>query len=133
MDNNECMVVVTDATVMRVPSKVWDVEKFNDYGYLRINDGKDAVSVRTVRETIRGQCFENSRGESVYIGIAKDVQKAIGIPLDVFGRLKRDIEVLTITVAQLRSRSAMYQRRIAAFNDKSYFKRLWHALLGRDI
>jgi len=117
MYDKDCMVIVTDVKVSLVPRHTWEIAKFQDSGYLRVNDGKDVMPIEVIKETIKGHKFVKLNGQCVYLGMAKHVQEAIGIPLEAFDEMRNDILCLSKTNGE-------YLARLIKVRRMSFWQRL---------
>lgn len=50
--------------------------------------------VETLKEMVKGRRFVNSRKETICIGLEKEVEELIGLPFEVFEKMRDEIETL---------------------------------------
>lgn len=98
------MLVVTDVKVAEIPRNIMEMDVvFDTHESIQCTSAVDPTMprVRVTRDTIRGRSFEH-HGRTYVIGWARQVQDALGIPFEVYGNMKKEIQHLKGEVHRLR-------------------------------
>ena len=80
------MILVKSIEIMEVSDNfVYEIYEKIGNPHISYNE-RDSLEkeLKLTREVIKGQRFINKRGESVYIGMTKEVQDILGLPFYVF-------------------------------------------------
>ena len=83
------MILVKSIEIMEVSDNfVYEIYEKMGNPHISYNERESLeTKLKLTREIIKGQRFINKRGESVYIGMTKEVQDILGLPLHVFNDL----------------------------------------------
>ena len=125
------MICVIDVKVVDVNINQYRLAHLNNEQFYKVRGASDQCSIEAIEEVIHGDEFVDTNGRRIRIGMSNMVQTAIGLPFRAFRDMSWRMEVATLTISQLRSRSARYQKRIEELTKVSYFKRLWYAIIGK--
>ena len=85
------MLVVKDIEVLRVERDHIQIAHYSPPGIFLAESLKTGKLKEISIEDIHGRVFRNSRGERICIGMSNAVQKAIGLPFDVFESMNRQM------------------------------------------
>ena len=80
------MILVKSIEIMEVSDNfVYEIYEKMGNPHISYNERESLeTKLKLTREIIKGQRFINKRGESVYIGMTKEVQDILGLPFYVF-------------------------------------------------
>lgn len=81
------VIVITKIEIKNVPEDHVRVVMHQNEKLLGINPAEYHRQVDLAEEEIRGEKFVNNNGEIICIGMSKQVQEAIGLPMEVFRKL----------------------------------------------
>lgn len=81
------MLVVTDIKVIEVDQSRWYIDRMRGPVIRPYRDDDGYEPVEVTREMIEGKVFKSVDGREICIGMSKQVQDAIGLPLEVFDNL----------------------------------------------
>ena len=83
------MILVKSIEIMEVSDNfVYEIYEKMVNPHISYNERESLeTKLKLTREIIKGQRFINKRGESVYIGMIKEVQDILGLPFHVFNDL----------------------------------------------
>lgn len=98
------MILIKDIEVVIVPNN-YVYEMYEKMGKPSISYGeRDYLEkeLKMTKELIRGERFINTRGETVYIGMTKQVQDTIGLSFRAFENLRRYNEELRAHLQDVR-------------------------------
>ncbi len=111
------MLVVKNIEVIEVDTNMLRVVHQEEYDM-----AEETVNITT--EMIRGEHFTNARGERFCIGMSKQVEEAIGLPMKIFTNMSSEMETQRITIAQLRQRYATALAKIDKFKSMKLWGRI---------
>lgn len=93
------MIAVTKVETVKIKSdQYYKIAHFNPVRLVPFDPIRDStvdVNEYVTTETVQGEQFINGKGESVFIGWAKQVQDALGLPFRVFNRMQENIKILS--------------------------------------
>ena len=73
------------------------------------------------RELIQGQRFTNARRETFIIGYTRDVENAIGLPMSIFGDMKKELDKYERQLDRFKSLS-LWERLLFVFSKQKIYK-----------
>lgn len=102
---------------------------------LRSIDAYEAV--QSIEEIIHGKIFVNAHGDKVCIGMAKDVQAALGLPFEALSNMEVNLDKSNLSLSMARKDAARLEAKFVAkteeiktFHEASFLHRLRWAFLG---
>jgi len=126
------MLVITDIKVANVDRDSVMIAKYRNLpSFAEVLNAETEGRVEITEEMVRGRVFRNVRGEEVCIGMSTLVQEALGMPADCFDLMQRELDTQSRTIAELRGKNAMYQRRINDFNGLGFFAKVMLILTSK--
>lgn len=128
------MIVVTGIEICHCERDSYEVHRLTEEP-TSINMSNDVFRCPDIEtEIIRGRLFVNARGEEVCLGASEDIQKALGIPMEAFDNLRKEVEKATLKVFYLEEVKDEYRFELLALRKKyktmSFLNRLKFLLFG---
>ncbi len=118
------MLLITDITIKHVKTDR-DVI-INQYKHLHsyrdLHKPTKDMGVR--EELVKGRHFVNSRGERVCLGLQLNVQKTIGIYIEAFENLERQLDTLRTDYLRISEKNIKLTTELADLKYMSWWKRL---------
>ena len=118
------MIVVTDIKTLDINENSTTITRayITDFNHVYAETNDSAPQqVKLHRETIYGLNFQNIRNQRVCIGMAEQVQEALGLPFSVFAQMSHQLEQLRRENAYLRLIvEGKLEKRIVPNSQKSY-------------
>ena len=119
------MICVTEIKTVDVDRDFVMIHKMQNMPALaEIIDSDPPERCEVEQEMVRGREFVNANRERFCIGMSEQVQKAIGLPMEAFENMNRELDTNRQTIAQLRGRNAMYQKRIDVIKEAGLWQRI---------
>ena len=127
------MILITDIKIKKYDGDQAQIIK-QKYEELYLPMVTEEVNDRMAElEHIKGRRFINSNGEEVVIGMDKESQKLIGLPLDAFDSILEREQITRDILRQNRITMQLMVDRIDAFNKLGFFSRAKILLFGGKI
>jgi len=106
--NNRSMLVVESIKTCTVDRDRWTIRNFKEMS-AAIPIYELPTEVKVICEMIEGKKFINANGNLVCIGLSKQVQDAIGLPMEVFETQQEELSSLSQRLSNSHSRVQVLQ------------------------
>ena len=115
----EKMIVVTDIKITEVERDYLELYKYQPPNYWVSNpEHLETIDQSVEIERVYGQRFYTGRGgKNVVIGLCKDAQEVLGLPMDCF-------EILTSENSNLRDKNSILSAQVYLYRNMPLWKRI---------
>lgn len=90
------MILVKSVDIEHVSGREAQIAIMMPMNSLFVNTDSPRTNHST--EVVQAEVFINSKKEEVIVGFSKEVQRALGMPMDAFQGMSQDIERLTLQI-----------------------------------
>ena len=127
------MILVKSIEIMEVSDNfVYEIYEKMGNPHISYNERESLeTKLKLTREIIKGQRFINKRGESVYIGMTKEVQDILGLPFHVFNDLTNFNRKLQKQLDTLIKDKKDLELKIKNFENIGFLRRLKYLFTGK--
>ena len=119
-------VLEVDRSMLRV---VYMDEQMVHNAPLCYDTAEETVPITT--EMIVGEEFVNARGQKFCIGLSKQVQEAIGLPMKAFSGMSSKIETQRTTISQLKRKYGVVLAKIDKFESMKLWERIKYVFTNK--
>ena len=127
------MLVVKNIEVIEVDTNMLRIAHWDELEVpkapFRYDTAEGTIDITT--EMIYGERFVNVHGEEFCIGMSKQVQEAIGLPMKIYNKMFSEMEILRTTIAQLKQRYATALAKIDKFESMKLWGRIKNVFTQR--
>ena len=126
------MLLIRSIKTEEVPGHLYELRSF-DLKHFHFQRSSGAVtSENIVTEVVEGKWYVNAHEDRVCIGMSKQVQDAIGLPMEAFENMAHDIKQMIMVIDELAIKLENELQRIESANKMTFWDRI-KFIIGRKM